>query len=80
MGRLAARLEISVTKMVPSFFRAVEIHSLGDRIAVDAKGFGRVGDSLFVSVEGLLNVELFKFSQGLIKHDVTVEHFFDYGF
>jgi len=63
-----------------SFCGAVRIDALRYRVAVDAECFGGVGDSLLVSVESFLNVELFKLVERFIQQDVAVEHVFDYCF
>src|SRR5690242_3097309 len=39
-----------------------------------------VSNPLLVTRVGLLNVELLEFLECLVKHDVTIEHVFDYCF
>jgi hypothetical protein len=77
---VTATAMVSRVRVVLAFFRAVRIYSLRDRVAVDAEGFGGVGNALLVSVEGLLNVELFELGDGLIQCNVAVEHVVDYCF
>jgi len=65
-------------EVVLTFLRAVGVYPFGDGVAVDAEGFGRVGNALFVPREGFLDIQLFEFPQGFIQRDVTIKHFFDY--
>ena len=60
--------------------RPVGIYAFGNCIAVNAERLGGVGNALLVAREGLLDIELFKLGQGLIKHDVAIEHFFNHSF
>ena len=64
--------------VVLALFSTIGINALGNRVAVDAEGFGGVGNALLVPSEGFLDVELFKLGNGLIKCDVAVEHVVDY--
>ena len=59
MGFLAASV-ISIVRVVLAFLGAIRVNPLGNRVAVDAERFGRVGNSLLVAREGFLYVELFK--------------------
>ena len=68
----------SSVRVVFAFFGAIGIYAFRDRIAVDAEGFGGVGNALLVPGEGLLNVELLELGDGLIKCNVAVEHVVDY--
>ena len=77
---MVAAAKVSSVGVVLPLLGAVGIDPFRDGIAVDAEGFGGVRNSLLISREGLLNIELFKLSQGLIKHDVTIEHFLDNSF
>lgn len=60
-----------------SFGGAVGINSLGNRVAMDAQGFSGIGNPLFVSHKGLLNIEFFKLVQRFIQEDMAVEHVFN---
>lgn len=60
-----------------SFSGAIRIDSLGNRVAMDSERFSGVGNPLFVSREGFLNIEFFKLVQRFIQKDVTVEHVFN---
>ncbi|HEV2904757.1 MAG TPA: hypothetical protein VGW32_06905 [Pyrinomonadaceae bacterium] len=71
---------IRVDKLILALCRAVGINTLGNRVAVDAQGFGGVGNALFVSRESLLDVQLFEFFEGLIQKDAAIEHVFNNGF
>jgi len=71
---------ISRAEVVFAFLSPVGIHALGNRVAVDTEGFGGVGNSFLVTSESLLNVELFELCQGLIEHDVAVQHLFNHSF
>jgi len=64
--------------VVLAFFRSIGIYAFRDRIAVNAEGFGGVGNPLLVTGEGFLNVELLELGNGLIKCNVAVEHVVDY--
>ena len=44
---------------------------------MDAQSISGVRDSLFIAREGRLNVELLKFCERFIKHNVAVQHFVD---
>jgi len=63
-----------------AFLFSIRIDSLGDGIAMDAEGVGRIGDALFVAREGLLNVKLFELLQSFVEPDVPIQHFFDHSF
>ena len=71
---------IRVGELVLALCRAVGVNPLGNRVAVDAKGLGGVGNALFVTRESLLDVQLFKFFEGLIQKDAAIEHVFNNGF
>jgi len=71
---------VSSVSVVLAFLGAVGIYPLGDRVAVDAEGFGGVGNTLLIAGEGFLNVELLEFGDSLIKRDVAIKHLFDNSF
>ncbi len=77
VGALAA---VCVGQVMLPFLSAIGINSLGNRIAVDTEGFGRVRNAFLVSSESFLNVELFKLVKRFIQKDVAIEHVFDYCF
>lgn len=77
---LRTLLAIRVDELVLALCRPVGIYTLGNRVAVDAKGFSGVGNALFVTGESLLNVQLFEFFEGLIQKDAAIEHVFNNGF
>src|SRR5947209_1208703 len=59
---------------------AVVGDSLGERVAVDAERSGGAREMLFVSGERLLDVELLELGEGLVEHDLAVEHFVNQDF
>ncbi len=63
-----------------TFLRAIQVYSFRNRVAMDAKGMGRVSDALLVSGECFFDIKLFKFFQGFAQHDVAIKHFLDYSF
>ena len=67
---------VFVSQIVLAFLGPVRIDPLGNGVAVDAEGLGRVRNALLVSGESFLNVELFKLVERLIQEDVAVEHVF----
>ena len=71
---------VRVSQVVLSLLSSVGIDSLGNRVAVDTEGFGRVRNAFPVSDESFLNVELFKLVERFIQKDVAVEHVLDYCF
>ena len=71
---------VRVDELMFALGRAVGINPLGNRIAVDAKGFGGVGNALLVAHESLLDIQLFEFFEGLIQKDAAIEHVFNNGF
>ena len=71
---------VRVDELMFALCRAVGINPLGNRVAVDAKGFGGVGNALFVTRESLLDIQLFEFFEGLIQKDAAIEHVFNNGF
>ena len=71
---------VRVDELMLALGRAVGINTLGDGVAMDAQGFGGVGNALFVSRESLLDVQLFEFFEGLIQKDAAIEHVFNNGF
>ena len=77
---IGAFATVRVGEVVLSLLRTVGIDSLGNRVAVDAEGFGGVRNTLLVSRKCLLDVELFKLVEGFIQEDVSVEHVFNYCF
>ena len=71
---------IRVDKLMLALGGAVGIDTLGNRVAVDAQGFRRVGNALFVAHEGLLDIQLLEFFEGLIQEDAAIEHVFNDSF
>ena len=71
---------VRVDELMFALCRAVGINPLGNRVAVDAKGFGGVGNALFVARESLLDIQLLEFVEGLIQKDAAIEHVFNNGF
>ena len=71
---------VRVDELMFALGRAVGINPLGNRVAVDAQGFGGVGNAPFVTRESLLDVELLEFFEGLIQKDAAIEHVFNNGF
>src|SRR5215211_4097134 len=63
-----------------ALLRAVAGDALGERVAVDAERGGRAREVLFVAGERLLDVELFELFEGLVEHDLAVEHLVYQGF
>ena len=78
MKSIRALATIPVGQVVLAFLGPVRIDSLGNRVAVDAQGFGRVRNAFLVADESFLNVKLFKLVERFIQKDVAVEHVFDY--
>src|SRR6185369_3360964 len=54
--------------------------TFGEGVAVDAEDGGRVREMLFVTREGLLNIELLKLAERFIQKDVALEHLLDQAF
>ena len=71
---------VRVGEIVLALGRAVGIDALGNCVAVDSQGFGRVGNALLVAHESFLDVKLFEFFEGLIQKDAAIEHVFNQGF
>ena len=71
---------IACVGVVLPFLGAVGIDALGDGVAVDAEGFSGVRNALLIPGEGLLNIELLEFRDGLIKGNVAVQHIVDHCF
>ena len=71
---------VRIDELMLAFGRAVRVNPLGNRIAVNAKGFGGVGNALFVARESLLDIKLLEFFEGLIQKDAAIEHVFNNGF
>ena len=71
---------IRVDELMLTLGCAIGINTLGNRVAVNAKGFRGVGNALFVTRESLLDVQLFEFFEGLIQKDAAIEHVFNNGF
>jgi hypothetical protein len=55
-------------------------HALRDGVAVDAQSLGGFREMFVVSGEGLLNVELFEFTDRFGQQDVTIQHFVNQSF
>ena len=55
-------------------------HSLGEGVAMDAEDDGGFGEVLFVTGEGLFDVELFEFADRFVEKDVAFKHFVDQSF
>ena len=77
---LRALLAVRVGKLMLALCCAVGIDPFGNRVAMDAQGFGGVRNALLVAHESLLNVQLFEFFEGLIQQDAAIEHVFNNGF
>jgi len=63
-----------------SFLTFIGGDAFGEGVAMDAEDGGRVREMLLVAREGLLDVELLEFADGLIQEDVAFEHFVHQGF
>ena len=75
---MVARSVISGGCVVFTFLGAVGMYALGDGVAVDAERDSGLRDVFVVARKRLFNVKLFEFCQGLIEHDVAIEHFVNY--
>jgi len=69
---------ISGVCVVFAFLGSVGMNALGDRVAVNAERDSGMRDVFVVAHKRLFNVKLFEFCQGLIEHDVAIEHFVNY--
>src|SRR5947209_10207267 len=63
-----------------ALLRAVGGDALGERVAVDAERDGGAREVFLVARERLLDVELLELGDGLVEHDLAVEHFVNQGF
>src|SRR5215216_7432252 len=63
-----------------ALLRAVACDALGEGVAVDAERGGRAREVLLVARERLLDVELLELFEGLVEHDLAVEHLVYQGF
>lgn len=77
---LRALFPVGISQLMLALAGAIGIDALGYSVAVDAEGFGGVRNAFLVADEGLLNVELFEFLEGLVQKDVAVQHVFNNGF
>lgn len=71
---------VRVTEMVFAFLSTIGIDPFGNRVAVNAEGFGGMRNAPLVPRVGFLNVELLELLERFIQKDVAVEHVFNDGF
>src|SRR5947207_2419536 len=86
-ARASARLALAagrgfarVVVVGGALLRAVVGDALRERVAVYAERGGCAREVFLVARERLLYVELLEFGEGLVEHDLAVEHLVNQGF